>query len=76
MTDGSGPVRYNVSELCRLLKVSRQGYYRYLESKERPDKHAELLAAIQAILDEDDPSQPCQTERSADKIAISERQVC
>jgi hypothetical protein len=23
-----------------------------------------------------DPSQACQTERSADKIAISERQVC
>ncbi len=33
--------------------MSRQGYYRYLENKNRPDKHAELLTEIQAILEED-----------------------
>lgn len=36
-----------------MLKVSRQGYYRYLESKERPPKHAGHLAAIQVIREED-----------------------
>lgn len=70
MTDGSGPVRYNVSELCRLLKVSRQGYYRYLESKERPDKHAELLAAIQAILDEDEENASYGRKRMIDALRL------
>lgn len=70
MTGGTGPVRYSVSELCRLLKVSRQGYYRYLEGKNRPNKHAELLAAIQAILDEDEENASYGRKRMIDALRL------
>ena len=53
-----------------MLKVSRQGYYRYLESKERPDKHAELLAAIQAILDEDEENASYGRKRMIDALRL------
>jgi len=37
-----------------MLGVSRSGYYKYLKSKERPDKNAEILAAIIKIVEEDE----------------------
>lgn len=36
-----------------MLLVSRQGYYKWLKNRDRPYKHALLLAQIQAILAED-----------------------
>jgi len=40
--------------MCRILEVTRQGYYKYLKSLSRPYKHAVLLATIKAILKEDE----------------------
>jgi len=42
-----------VSLLCRVLCVSRQGYYKWLRNRDRPYKHALLLAWIMGILEED-----------------------
>jgi len=36
-----------------MLEVSRSGYYKYLEIKARPDKNAQILAAMLEILQED-----------------------
>ena len=47
-------IDHDVAFLCRLLKVTRQGYYKWLLSLERPYKYAELLAAIMDILAEDE----------------------
>jgi len=47
-------IDHDVAFLCRLLKVTRQGYYKWLSSLERPYKYAELLAAIMDILAEDE----------------------
>lgn len=71
MTDGAKG--YSISELCRLLKVSRQGYYQYLKSKERPDKHAGLLAAIQAILEEDEENDCYGRKRMIDALRLKGR---
>lgn len=42
-----------ISTYCRLLKVTQQGYKRWLGSLDKPYKYAEILAAIKAILSED-----------------------
>jgi transposase InsO family protein len=56
-----------------MLKVSRQGYYQYLEGKQRPDKHAGLLAAIQAILDEDKENANYGRKRIIDALRLKGR---
>jgi hypothetical protein len=39
---------------CRVLRVTPQGYSKYLKSKEKPYKYAQLLADMRAILGEDE----------------------
>jgi transposase InsO family protein len=73
MTEQKEPNRYSISELCRLLRVSRQGYYQYLEGKKRPEKHAELLAVIQAILDEDEENASYGRKRMIDALRLKGR---
>lgn len=70
VTSGTG---YSISELCRLMKVSRQGYYQYFEGKQRPEKHAELLAEIQAILDEDEENDSYGRKRMIDALRLKGR---
>lgn len=55
------------------MKVSRQGYYQYLEGKQRPEKHAELLAEIQAILDEDEENDSYGRKRMIDALRLKGR---
>ena len=40
--------------LCRVLGVSESGYYKYLRFKNRPGKHANLLAQIYELIQEDE----------------------
>jgi transposase InsO family protein len=35
--------------MCQVLEVTEQGYYKWLKIKDRPDKHATLLAKIKNI---------------------------
>ena len=39
---------------CKLLHVSRQGFYKYLEVQTRPWKYQDLADAMQEILAEDE----------------------
>jgi len=52
-SSGSSSLQYGVAFCCQMLAVSRQGYYKWLQNRDRPYKHALLLAQMQAILDED-----------------------
>ncbi len=56
-----------------MLEVSRQGYYRYLEGKKRPDKHAGLLATMQAILNEDAENAHYGRKRMIDALRLRGR---
>ena len=40
--------------MCRLLEVTRQGYYNYLKQLTKPYKHTLLLAEIKKIIAEDE----------------------
>ncbi len=49
-----GELKGNLSFYCRALRVSRQGFYRYLANKDRPWKYQALADAMMEILEEDD----------------------
>jgi putative transposase len=44
---------YETAEKCRVLRVCRQGYYKWKKNLNKPYKHAGLLVQIEAVLRED-----------------------
>lgn len=49
-----GAIRGKISFYCRVLKVTRQGFYKYLTDKDRPWKYQDLADAMRAIVSEDE----------------------
>lgn len=49
-----GLKRGKVAFYCRILKVSRQGFYKYLENRDKPWKYQRLAEAMFDILREDE----------------------
>ena len=44
--------KYCVKQMCRVLKISESGYYRWLKNRSKPTARELLSVEIQAILDE------------------------
>ena len=61
-TDG-GEKKGKIALYCRVLKVSRQGFYRYLSRRERPWKYQRLADAMREIHDEDVCNDACGRKR-------------
>ena len=49
-----GVIKGNISFYCRILKVTRQGFYKYLADKDRPWKYQDLADAMRVIASEDE----------------------
>ena len=49
-----GVIKGNISVYCRILKVTRQGFYKYLADKDRPWKYQDLADAMRVIASEDE----------------------
>ncbi len=49
-----GVIKGKISFYCRMLKVTRQGFYKYLADKDRPWKYQGLADAMRAIVSEDE----------------------
>ena len=49
-----GAIKGKLSFYCRMLGVSRQGFYKYLAHKDRPWKYQDLADAMRAINSEDE----------------------
>ena len=49
-----GELKGDIFFYCRILHVSRQGFYQYLANKDRPWKYQALADAMMEILEEDD----------------------
>lgn len=49
-----GKIKGKTALYCRLLDVSRQGFYDYLHTKNKPYKYAALIETIKDILSEDE----------------------
>ena len=48
-----GMIKGKLSFYCRMLHVSRQGFYKYLSTKDRPWKYQNLADAMRSIHEED-----------------------
>lgn len=49
-----GRITGKISFYCRMLGVSRQGFYKYLANKDRPWKYQDLAGAMNEIVNEDE----------------------
>lgn len=49
-----GVIKGKISFYCRMLNVTRQGFYKYLADKDRPWKYQDLADAMRAIASEDE----------------------
>ncbi len=49
-----GRITGKISFYCRMLGVSRQGFYKYLANKDRPWKYQDLADAMNEIVNEDE----------------------
>lgn len=49
-----GAIRGKTSFYCRMLNVTRQGFYKYLADKDRPWKYQDLADAMREIASEDE----------------------
>lgn len=49
-----GRIKGKIASYCRMLGVSRQGFYKYLANKERPWKYQDLADAMKEICIEDE----------------------
>lgn len=58
-----GVIRGKISFYCRMLKVTRQGFYKYLANKDRPWKYQHLADAMRAIASEDECNDACGRTR-------------
>jgi|GEM_PF-5966520 len=50
----NGKLTGEIAFYCRVLKVSRQGFYNYLEAQTKPWKYEALAAKMYEIIDEDE----------------------
>jgi transposase InsO family protein len=55
---------------CRVLRVTTQGYKKYLKAQSHPYKYAALPASIKAILEEDIYNKMYGRQRMYDKLAL------
>ena len=46
-----GTIKGDIAFYCRVLHVSRQGFYQYLENKDRPWKYQALAEAMMEVLE-------------------------
>ena len=51
---GDGAIRGKTAFYCRMLNVTRQGFYKYPADKDRPWKYQDLAGAMQEIASEDE----------------------
>ena len=54
-----GELKGDIFFYCRILHVSRQGFYQYLANKDRPWKYQPLADAMMEILEEDKSDFAC-----------------
>jgi hypothetical protein len=60
--------RYEVSFMCVMLEVSRSGYYKHVERKQRPEKNAVILSVMHEILAEDEENENYGKVRMRDAL--------
>jgi transposase InsO family protein len=63
-------VDHDVAFLCRLLKASRPGYYKWQRKQDESWKYEELLTAIMDVLAEDEENAAYGAQRMSDALTL------
>ena len=66
--------KYFVKQMCRVLKVSESGYYRWLKNRSKPTARELLSVEIQAILDEHPDNDNYGVRRI--NMALEQKGIC
>ena len=66
--------KYCVRQMCRVLKVSESGYYRWLKNRSKPTARELLSVEIQAILDEHPDNDNYGVRRI--NMALEQKGIC
>ena len=65
--------KYTVKEMCKVLKISESGYYRWLKNRSKPTSRQLLSVEIQKILDEHPDNDNYGAPRV--RIALEQREI-
>jgi transposase InsO family protein len=63
--------KHSVKSLCHVLSISEAGYYKHLRTSPPPPKHANLLAQIYEILNEDPENANCGVRRIYNALRLT-----
>ena len=66
----NGAVRGKIAFYCRVLKVTRQGFYSYLESLSKPYKYETLVALMKEIIAEDECNDTYGSKRMREALLL------
>jgi len=63
--------RWPINRLCNVLKVSESGYHKHVRYSSRPPRHADLLAQIHELLQEDEENSNYGVRRIFDYLRLN-----
>jgi transposase InsO family protein len=66
----NGIITGKIAFYCRVLKVTRQGFYKYLESLSKPYKYEALAALMKEIIAEDECNDQYGTKRMLEALQL------
>jgi transposase InsO family protein len=66
---------YSIAMMSEEFGVSREGYYKYVESKDKPYKYASLLAEMHKIIEEDEENENYGAGRMHSKLKITHEKL-
>ena len=67
---GNGCIKGKIALYCRVLKVSRQGFYYYLENLDKPWKYEALAAKMNEVIAEDECNDKYGRHRMHDALKL------
>ncbi len=62
-----------ISFYCKALEISRQGFYKYQENKDKPWKYEDLVEAMKEIIEEDECNNTYGSNNITSKIQTNNR---
>jgi transposase InsO family protein len=66
----NGAIHGKIAFYCRVLKVTRQGFYNYLESLSKPYKYEALVALMKEIIAEDECNDTYGSKRMREALLL------
>jgi transposase InsO family protein len=72
MKTNDGTIKGKPAMYCRILEVSRQAFYDYLESRDKPYKYEQLADKMRQIIEEDECNDTYGSRRMYEALKLSD----